>query len=257
VTGRLRPGGSTRAEGIRQRRVVYFVGTGDSDATRSEHGALPFSKDTRMSQRAEFRCRCGEIQGRVEGASPRTLNRVVCYCDGCQAFLHHLGRADLLDAHGGSDIVQAAPASVHFDRGADRIVGVRLAPKGLYRWYGGCCKTPVGNTAGPSLPFVGILTGAFQGAPSRADDTFGKPIGAICGKYAIGKAPKDSTGSNARLLARTIVMVLGWRLRGKSWPHPFFDRATRAPSHPVITLSPAERESLRPLCGPHPAARPA
>ena len=71
-----------------------------------------------MSARAEFRCRCGEVRGFVADASPRTVNRVVCYCDDCQAFAHRLGRADLLDAHGGSDVVQVAPASLgslHYD----------------------------------------------------------------------------------------------------------------------------------------------
>jgi len=47
-------------------------------------------------------------------------------------------------------------------------------------------------------------------------------------------------------------MVLGWRLTGRTWPHPFFDRDTGAPSRPVTILSPVERESLRSLCGPRP-----
>jgi hypothetical protein len=56
------------------------------------------------------------------------------------------------------------------------------------------------------------------------------------------------------LLARAIRMVLGWRLRGLTWPHPFFARETRAPIYPVAVLSPPPREALRPLCGPHPTA---
>jgi hypothetical protein len=62
-----------------------------------------------MTTRAELRCRCGEVRGFVADASPRTVNRIVCYCDDCQAFAHRIGRADLLDAHGGSDIVQVRP----------------------------------------------------------------------------------------------------------------------------------------------------
>jgi hypothetical protein len=46
----------------------------------------------------EIRCRCGEVRGIVADPSPRSVNRVVCYCDDCQAFLHQLGRADLLNA---------------------------------------------------------------------------------------------------------------------------------------------------------------
>jgi hypothetical protein len=185
----------------------------------------------------------------VKNPTPRTVNRVVCYCDDCQAFAHHLGRADLLDAHGGTDVVQVAPGSLTFDRGAERIVGVRLTPKGLYRWYASCCKTPLGNTVGPAIPFVGIVAQAFD---TDVDDVLGKPIGAIFGKYAVGTAPEGSTSWNVALYARAIRMVLGWRLGGRAWPNPFFDRTTRAPSHALATLSTAEREALRPLCGPRP-----
>jgi len=85
-----------------------------------------------MSQDVELGCRCGEIHGWVRSVSPGAVNRVVCYCDDCQAFLHHLGRADLFDAHGGTDVVQVPPRDVTFDRGAERTVGLRLTPKGLY-----------------------------------------------------------------------------------------------------------------------------
>lgn len=209
-----------------------------------------------MSKDAELHCRCGQVHGRVTNASPEAVSRVVCYCDDCQAFLHHLGRADLLDPHSGTDIVQVAPASLSFDRGNERIVGLRLSPKGLYRWYASCCKTPLGNTLGPAIPFVGIVAQAFEGDAQRPDDVFGKPIWAIQGKYAVGDAPEGSTRFRPLLLMRALGLVLGWRLRGRTWPHPYFDRATRTPRHPVATLSRAERDALRPLCGPHPAVRP-
>jgi hypothetical protein len=201
-----------------------------------------------MNRDAKLHCRCGEVQGHVKDASPRTVNRIVCYCDDCQAFLHHLGRADLLDARGGTNIVQVAPASLTFERGAERIAGLRLTPKGIYRWYASCCKTPLGNTLSPAIPFVGIVAQAFE----NPDDAFGEPIGAILGKFAVGTPPAGSTKLNPRLLARALRMVIGWRLRGRAWPHPFFDRATRAPSHPLTILSRDEREALRPRCGPRP-----
>src|ERR1700761_995518 len=109
-----------------------------------------------MVGQVEVRCRCGEVRGVAADASPRTVNRVLCYCDDCQAYAHHLGRADLLDGKGGSDIVQMAPAAISFTKGKDRIAGLRLTEKGLYRWYATCCNTPVGNTMSPALPFVGI-----------------------------------------------------------------------------------------------------
>jgi hypothetical protein len=208
-----------------------------------------------MRENAELHCRCGEVRGQVANASPSRVNRAVCYCDDCQAFLHHLGRADLLNEHGGTDIVQVAPASLSFRQGQERIVGIRLTPKGLYRWYASCCRTPVGNMVGPAIPFVGIVVEAFASEAQRPDEIFGTPTGAIYGKYAVGPVPGVSSGLDPRLVARTLRLVFGWRLRGKTWPHPFFDQATRAPKFPLTTLSPGEREALRPLCGPRPSTR--
>jgi hypothetical protein len=202
-----------------------------------------------MTVTADVRCRCGEVQGRLENAARDTVNRAVCYCDDCQAFLHRLGRADLLDAQGGSDIVQVAPASLAYTRGTDRIAGLRLQPKGLYRWYATCCKSPLGNTLGPAIPFVGVIAQAF-GSP---DEVFGPPTGRIFGKFAVGTPPPGSTKPDLRLLARAAGKILGWKLRRATWPHPFFDRATRAPIYPITVLSHDEREALRPLCGPRPA----
>jgi hypothetical protein len=209
-----------------------------------------------MSKRATLQCRCGEVRGLATNVSASTINRVVCYCDDCQAFLHHLGRADLLDAHGGSDIVQLAPASLALLQGKERIVGLRLTPKGLYRWYASCCKTPVGNTVSPAIPFVGVIAQAFENEMHKPDNVFGPPIAAIYGRYAVGHAPHASPGIAPRLIARSVAMVLGWRIRGRTWPHPFFERDPRRPKYPVTTLSPQEREGLRPRCGPHPSAGP-
>ena len=206
-----------------------------------------------MGDDVELSCRCGNVEGRLHGASPHTVNRVICYCDDCQAFLHQIGRADLLDGHGGTDIVQVAPASIRFDKGTERIACLRLTPKGLHRWYASCCKTPLGNTLTPSVPFVGIAPELFRLDASRRDDVFGKPRGAILAKYAIGTPPAQSKTRQLSFLAGTVRLIVGWRLGGKAWPHPFFDRETRAPKYPVTILSHDERESLRPLCGPRAA----
>ena len=208
-----------------------------------------------MSKEVEVRCRCGEVRGAVTNASPRTVNRVVCYCDDCQAFAHQLGRADLLNAQGGTDVVQVAPAALSFVRGQHRIVGLRLTPKGLFRWHTSCCNTPVGNTLGPAIPFVGIVAQVFDAGPQRPDQVFGAPIGAILGKYAIGKAPAGSTGINLSVLLPAIGKVLGWRLRGRTWPHPFFQPKTREPIYPLTVLPHEQREALRRFCGPHPTAQ--
>ena len=208
-----------------------------------------------MKRDVELQCRCGKIHGWVREVAPGGVNRVVCYCDDCQAFLHHLGRAELLDEQGGSDIVQVAPSTIVFDRGSELVAGVRLTGKGLYRWYASCCKTPLGNTVTPALPFVGIVTELFQGAEGArpCDEVFGAPVGKILGRFAIGEPPPGSVRLNVRFLARVIRNLLGWKIRGKGWPHPFFDRASGEPKYAVTVLSRAERDALRPLCGPRPA----
>jgi hypothetical protein len=212
--------------------------------------------DGGMSQDVELGCRCGEVHGQVRGVAPGTVNRAVCYCDDCQAFAHYLGRADLLDEHAGTDIVQVAPAALSFDRGAERIVGMRLSPKGMHRWYASCCKTPLGNTMTPSIPFIGMIPEVFLGVTDarRRDEVFGTVRGRVLGKYAIGGAPEGSTTFPLRLMAHAVPLVLGWKLRGKTWPHPFFDQATGAASHPVTVLSREERTALRAKCGPNPGA---
>lgn len=83
-------------------------------------------------------CRCSGVRARVANPSPARANHMLCYCSDCQAALHHLGRTDLFDGHGGTDIVQVAPSALSFDRGFERIVGLRLTPKGLFRWYATC-----------------------------------------------------------------------------------------------------------------------
>src|SRR3974377_1022312 len=102
-----------------------------------------------MRTTATLSCSCRKVCGLVTDVAPKTAKPVVCYCDDVQAFLHKLDRADLLDHHGGTDIVQLAPASLSFVRGTERIVGLRLTPRGVYRWYASCCRMPLGNTLGP------------------------------------------------------------------------------------------------------------
>ncbi len=201
----------------------------------------------------ELACRCGGVHGVLRRASPSAVNHCICYCDDCQAFAHHLGRADLLDVHGGSDIVQAAPADVSFDRGAESILGVRLSEKGMFRWFSGCCNTPVANTLTPAVPFVGLSGALFQGA----FDQVGPVRAAVQAKLATSPVTTGETGAvaQARMFAHVARLLLGWKLRGKGWPNPFFEAGSLAPRRPVTVLTPAERQALRATCGPPTARR--
>lgn len=139
-----------------------------------------------MSTDVELACRCGEVHGVLRHASRASLNRTVCYCDDCQAFLHRLGRANLLDEHGGTEVVQVAPSDVTFDDGAERITGLRLSPSGMYRWYASCCNTPLGNTLAPAVPFIGIPVGLLRGTPdaARRDEVLGPVRARVQAKFA-------------------------------------------------------------------------
>jgi hypothetical protein len=209
-----------------------------------------------MTRDIELACRCGAVHGWVRGVSPRTVNRAVCHCDDCQSFAHHIGRTDLLDEHAGTDIVQVAPASVNYDRGLENIVGLRLGPKGMHRWYASCCKTPLGNTmATPGLPFIGMSLEVFHGVTSepQREEVFGEPRGRVFGQYATNGAPEGSTKLPPALVFNTLRLLAGWKLGGKTWPHPFFDRERQVPRYPVKVLSFDERSALRSRCGPNPA----
>ena len=106
-----------------------------------------------------LRCACGKVRGVVRGMTPANTNRAICHCDDCQAFVHYLGRADeVLDEHGGTEVLQVQPAKVEFTEGAEHLACLRLTEKGTYRWYAGCCRTPIGNTpANWRISFVGLL----------------------------------------------------------------------------------------------------
>lgn len=202
---------------------------------------------------AKFSCRCGKVAGDLADASPASVNHALCYCADCQAFAHHLGRADLLDQRGGSDIVQVAPARLALRQGQEQIRGVRLTPKGLFRWYADCCKTPLGNTVGPAIPLVGLPAAVFETRGQAPERLFGKPSGAVFGEHAIGGPPPGSKGVSLRRMLPAVLRILRWKVTGKAWPNPFFDRASGKPRYPAAVLSRAERDALRLLCGPHPS----
>ena len=138
-------------------------------------------------------CTCGQVRGEVRAAEPRLANRVICYCDDCQAFAHYLNRADLLDERGGSDIVQIPPATLTFTRGKDKIAGVRLTLRACTAGAR-CCGAPLGNTTTPAIPFVGLLASSFRLEGQDPDALFGKPRGAVMGQFAIGGAPPGRKG---------------------------------------------------------------
>jgi hypothetical protein len=181
-----------------------------------------------------LQCRCGRLRGLLRPTRP--ANRCVCYCADCQAFARHLGQAEaVLDAHGGSDIIQVLPAHLSFSQGLDQLACLRLSDKGLLRWYAACCRTPIGNTAsGRGMSFVGLLHCGLRADPVSLDQAFG-PVRmrvntasatAVTGAPGAG-APVAS--GQLRGIAKVLVMMAGARLSGSYLRNPFFEAVSGEP----------------------------
>jgi hypothetical protein len=199
-----------------------------------------------MATDIPLRCTCGELRGTALAVSPRNGCRVVCYCHDCQAFARFLAHPGTTDAWGGTDIFQMAPASVRITKGADALRCLRLSDKGLYRWYCGECKTPVGNSVGPRTPFVGLIHTFMdhEGDGRARDDVLGKPVGHIWTKSALGPAPGGAL-SSLRVIGRSVRLLGKWWLTGAGSPSPFFADQTHAPRSKPRILSSEERRALR------------
>lgn len=195
-----------------------------------------------------LRCRCDTVRGVARDVTPSKINHCFCYCDDCQAFAHFLGRADdVLDAHGGSEIVQMSQGNVSFTAGADKIAAIRLTDKGLVRWYASCCRTPVGNTMATSaLPFIGVVRAFIDAPPATLGPIRGRGF-AKSAKGGAAAVPKDGL-PDLVMVARVLVKVIGWRLRGAHKRSPLFDAATGRPLAEPRVLDAAEREELRRRC---------
>ncbi|MEN0060360.1 MAG: DUF6151 family protein, partial [Bdellovibrio sp.] len=91
----------------------------------------------------EIQCECGQFKAKIEPFPANTPGRCICYCDDCQTYLHHIGRADLLTAAGGTEIIPVYPQQIHILTGQELLRCTRLSPKGLFRWWVACCHTPI------------------------------------------------------------------------------------------------------------------
>lgn len=197
-----------------------------------------------MNQRATLRCRCGKVRGEALEIAPAKINRAICYCDDCQAYLHELGCTELLDRYGGTDIVQMAPALVRIEQGRDALQIVRLTRKGLYRMYAACCRTPLINAAGAHVPFVGVVVSALEPPAGYTTDALLGPAVGIFGKFAAGSPPDTHQTASPKTMVRAIRLLLSWWVRGKGKPSPLFDPQTKRPVIEPRVVSPERRAEL-------------
>jgi hypothetical protein len=184
----------------------------------------------------------------VTEVSPDAGNRIVCYCGDCQAFARFLGQPGIVDAQGGTDIFQVAPARMRFTEGVESLRCMRLSDKGLFRFYTECCRTPVANTLSGRVPFAGLIQPLMdhEGDGRSRDEVLGKPIGLVHGRDAIGGVPALAhAGAGVGVLAHCARVMLGWWLAGKGSPSPFFDPRTKAPRAEPQVLGVEERAKVR------------
>lgn len=180
-------------------------------------------------------------------------------CDDCQVYAHWLERTEqVLDPHGGTEVFQLTPAQLEITAGAEHIRCVRLSPKGLMRWYAGCCRTPIANSlSSAKFPFVGIPHTFMREAEDgrSREQALGPLRGRIHGRYGKAPLPPDAhPRAPIGLIVRSIRHTLAGLLRRAHAPSPLFDQATGKPVVEPTIVDPAERERLRALCGPGHAA---
>lgn len=203
-----------------------------------------------MATPIPLRCTCGRVRARLDH-EPAVAQRVVCYCDDCQAFMRHLGRDDGLDAAGGTDILQIWPSRMSLLEGAERIRCLRLSPKGMARFHTDCCRTPIGNTLpSPRSPWIGVpmLFVDLAATGSTPDALFGAPIGRTFGEFAIGGCPEGANAKvSPRLLLRSLAFLGRGLVKGSTRSSPFVDPVRRDLVVEPTVLPATERERLRTL----------
>lgn len=164
-------------------------------------------------------CSCGAMEWTIADTAPGT--HVACYCADCQAYAAHLGASGMLDAQGGTEIFQTVPHHVTVTRGKDRLAALRLTPKGLLRWYAGCCGTPVANTLnGPGMPFAGMVLPAGHTG-------FGPVQARVNTKAATSPVKESGFAAAGFAILHRAAMA---RLYGHSSGAPFF-----SDGQPVVT----------------------
>jgi Family of unknown function (DUF6151) len=191
-----------------------------------------------MSSIHKIRCSCGQFRAVLRASSPS--NRCVCYCIDCQAFARHLKTRDVLDAQGGTDIIQVPSSNVMFTQGAENLACLRLTETGMLRWYSTCCQTPIGNTpANWKLSFVGLIHTCLSSENQSLEASFGPVTMRVGVKSAIG-AEKPAARGLLSGIGKAVSILIRGRFGGAYRASPFFNPQTGIPIANPKVLSTAE-----------------
>jgi hypothetical protein len=176
-----------------------------------------------MEECVKIHCDCGKFEAELTG--PNT-GRLACYCADCQAFAEKLGRADILDEFGGTQVVAVYPGNYKVLKGHEYLKLNKLSEKGLHRWSVSCCNSPVGNTV-RAFPWVGIPHQAFD---KEVLESMGPVKCRIMGKDCKGEPPFKISN---KMSLRDAFHVMPFILKGKLFKtyrgSPFFKEDGKTP----------------------------
>ena len=180
-----------------------------------------------------LRCSCGKVRGAAR-LSPGSGTRIVCYCGDCREFLTHLGGEKFLDPYGGAENFQIAPANFKITEGIEYVRCLRLTEKGMFRWYADCCKTPIGNTFSPRVPFISLFVAFFDSSQS-VESSLGPVRGYVNTASATAPLPPEiANSSTLKVVGLAFSKLLIWKIRGLGQPSPLFDGTGVPISVPTI-----------------------
>jgi len=168
-----------------------------------------------------FACRCGALTGRLTDIRPSEGTHLVCHCDDCARAARYFDADTRTDQ--GIALWQTTPDRIQIDTGAEHLRLMRLSPRGLFRWYAGCCNTPIANTlTTPWLPFAGLMV-------DRLDDP--APLGPVICESFVPVPGGRPTNRNAVVMAwRIFLRGIGARLAGLAQKTPFFTWPDKQPA---------------------------
>lgn len=194
-----------------------------------------------LSSELTLGCQCGKVTGAIKCTPQGSINHISCYCKDCQAFARHLNaEAITLDEHRGTAIIQTSPATVNISSGTEHLNCLKLSPKGITRWYAGCCNTPIANTmSNGKMPFSGVIRSFVK------TDNVEQIAGPVEYKVFASLSPEANGHNKAPLglIAKIVVNMLRWKLRGDHKNSPFFSGETGKPVREPKILSLQERNA--------------
>ena len=174
-----------------------------------------------MTTPIAFSCKCGQITGTV----PQGPGHIRCYCDSCRAAEIFLDQPD--PGMDGITVMRFPPDQVAFATGKDLLALMQVTPKGAYRWYASCCKTPMFSTASsPKLAYA-----ALKGTAVVDPQDFGKQLGYVYKPLPGGKVRHKGMGGMIMGVGTTVLSQL---VTGKWKQSPFFDDDAKPIAQPEL-----------------------